>query len=94
MVTVWEPGAAPKSPLWVTATLTGRSAVGAGLALSTNMALPPSVTSPPEAMLTSGPTAGCVTSRPLIAKVKPPVWWREAVVASMVYQPAWRVSLI
>ncbi len=54
IVTVREPVLAPKSPLWLTVTLTGRSADGDGLAVTVNSTLPPSVTLAPALMLTTG----------------------------------------
>ena len=73
MLTVCEPGDTPKSPLWFTDTLTDSADAGAGLAVTVNMALPPSVMPVPAVMLTSGTAAGAV--KPLMSKVKLPVCW-------------------
>ena len=58
MLTVWVPVVAPKSPTWPTVTLTDSGAVGAGLAVTVKLALPPSVTPPPAVILISGVAGG------------------------------------
>ena len=54
MVTLCEPVATPKAPVAETVTLTSIAACGVGLAVTVKLALAPSVTSPSEAMLSSG----------------------------------------
>ena len=62
IVTVRVPVVTPKSPLWVTATLTDRSFPGAGLALTVKVASVPSVTVLPAVMLISGSPPGWAAS--------------------------------
>ena len=53
-VTVREPVDAPNSPFWLTDTLTDSGELGAGLAVTVNVASPPSVIALPAVMLTAG----------------------------------------
>ena len=59
MATVREPGVTPKSPVCVTLRFTVMVALGAGLAVTVNVALLPSVTAPASAVMeTVGVAAG------------------------------------
>ena len=58
MLTVWAPVVAPKSPSWVTVTLTDSASLGAGVAVTVNVASPPSVTPLPAVTLISGVAGG------------------------------------
>ena len=55
------PAATPQAPSVATATVTGRSADGAGVAVTVKTALPPSVTAAPPVTLTAGTVTGGVS---------------------------------
>ena len=61
IVIVLVPLAAPKSPLCITVTLTASGAVGAGSAVTVNIAVPPSVIPEPAVTLIVG-SAGASSS--------------------------------
>ena len=74
IVTVCVPVVAPKSPLWVTLTVTSRLALGAGLALTVKTVLPPSVMAEPPEMLTTGSdgAGSSSSSTPMVAALAEP----------------------
>ena len=57
-VTVRVPAEMPQAPSVVTATVTGRSADGAGVAVTVKVASPPSVTAAPAETVTAGVSGG------------------------------------
>ena len=61
MLTVCAPVVAPKSPTWPTVALTDSGALGAGLAVTVKLALPPSVTPLPAVIATRGAFADGLT---------------------------------